>query len=160
MGAKWLILLLTVTVACAAAPRSAPDRWSSVEAVCAPVVIDLVPYAGVSEYYYISLNGQDPSGSYLSHLVDLARSLGRSANVKKRAQLKADQAAQPLLNAVNISCGRLQWETANRVRVSGSGLIAPLPGEAFALGGHGSVFILERRNGAWVIVGREGFWVS
>ncbi len=154
-------MLLTVTAACTA-PLITPDRWTSLEAVCAPVLVDLVPYADadVSVHYYIDLDDDDPSDFYLAHLVELARSASprRSENMGKHSQLKTDQARQPLLKAVNISCGRLRWETADRARVSGSGGIAPLPNHAPTLRGHGAVFILERRNGAWVIVGKEGFW--
>jgi hypothetical protein len=156
--ATLLVLRLMVTAACAT-PRNAPERWSSVENVCAPVLVELVPYAGVPEYYYISLDEQDPSDAYLTHLIEVARSVRRSDNMRKRSHLKADHAAHPLRRAVYVSCGRLQWETADRARVFGSGVIVPLRSE-LAVGGHASTFVLERRNGAWVIVGREGFWLS
>ena len=158
---KWLALLLMVIAACMT-PTNPPERWSSVEDVCAPVLISLVPSAGAlgaPEYYYISVDGQDPSSAYLAHLTAVARSVRRSENMRKRSQLKIDQAGHPRRRAVNVSCGGLRWETTDRARVSGSGLIVPLPGE-IAVGGHGSVFILERRHGGWVIVGSEGFWTS
>jgi len=155
----FLSLMLIAVTACAA-PVNAPSPWTAEEAVCAPVFLDLTPFANASEYYYLSLDGHDPSDSYLSHLVGLARSAGRSENMRKRSRLNTDQAKEPLLKAVNLSCGGLRWETKDRVRVSGSGLIAPLPGQAFALGGHGEQYILERRKGTWVIVRRERFWVS
>ena len=157
MRAKWLVLLLMLTAACAT-PRSTPQRWSSVEDVCAPVLISLVPGAGVSEYYYISLDGRDPSNSYLTYLIERARSARRSENLKTHSQLEADQSAQPLLRTVIVSCGELQWETADKARVYGIGLLVPRRGEIGG-GGTSRVFVLERRNGAWVIVGHEGFGV-
>jgi len=154
-----LVLILLISAACAT-PISAPSPWTAVESVCAPVFVDLTPLAGVSEYYYLAIDGLDPSDSYLSHLISLARATGRSENLRKRSQLKADQAGEPLLKAVNLSCGGLRWETGDRARVSGSGLIAPFPGQAFVLGGHGQQYLLERQRGAWVIIRKEGFWVS
>jgi len=153
------MVLLGVVTGCVAS-MIPTDRWSLVEAVCAPVLIDLIPKAGVEEDYYVSLDGQDPSDSYLSHLITLARSGRRSENMRKHSQLKPDQAAQPLLRAVNVACGHLRGGAHGVARVSGSGLIAPMPGQAFALGGHGFDYVLERRDDVWVIIRREGFWVS
>ncbi|HSB44443.1 MAG TPA: hypothetical protein VLD60_05490 [Nitrospira sp.] len=152
--------LLLATIAACAGPLKVSSSWTSLEDVCGPVFVELIPYSWVDEHYFISLDGHDPSDAYISHLKDLAHAAHRSANLKKRSQLAADQASQPLLKAVNISCGNLRWEGADRVRVAAGGLIAPMPGQRFALGGSGSDFVLERRNGQWAIVAREGFWVS
>lgn len=84
--------------------------------------------ASAFESYYLSFAGNDSSAPYLAYLIGLARSAGRSENLRMHSRLEADQIAEPELKAVNLSCGKLQWETNDRVRAAGNGQIAPMPG--------------------------------
>jgi hypothetical protein len=59
-----------------------------------------------------------------------------------------------------LTCGKPLPDRGNRVIVRGSGMTAPKPGEAPALGGHGEVYIVERRLGNWVIVSQRIRWIS
>jgi hypothetical protein len=131
-----------------------------VEEVCIPVMVDLIHGPALSdEVYYVGVDGKDPSDQYLAHIADLARRAGRTRMIKKRSDLTGDQAAQPRLTAVLVSCGGATWESAERVQVYGSGGIPRGPWRPMPRGGMGGPFILERRDGVWTIIQRGPFWV-